>query len=259
MWEHRQGPWQHSKTEPFKKSWFLSICSESMRSNFVWCLVLIANFWNNIESEEMSLETKPFLSYHSDDDNSSTTSVPRKRQTCKQKICHAIRANILSYSIVFVATSFLWMLIVFTFTPDASSHYRTPTKPDAKIHNITSDMHLLTCGPNRSNEEARSRGCKYDVLLNGWVPEPCYDPEFVRFSMLVITMHRLTCSIDNRIHGWPLFHSIPWRKPHRATQNHWRDGWAGALLYLDERSRKSLCHDVEEAILGVVWGETEYR
>lgn len=130
----------------------------------------------------MSSETKPFLTYHSDDDASSTSSIPRQ-QTLKQRLFHAIRSNIVAYSIVFAATTFLWMIVVFTFIPDESSSqgYKMD-KPNARKHNVTSGMHLMTCGASRTNEEARKMGCKYDILLNGWVPEPCYDEEFVSFN-----------------------------------------------------------------------------
>ncbi|KAK8037976.1 hypothetical protein PG994_014743 [Apiospora phragmitis] len=43
--------------------------------------------------------------------------------------------------------------------------------------NITTGATYLTCG--NSTQEARSHGCRYDVLLNNWVPAPCYDADFV--------------------------------------------------------------------------------
>ncbi|KEF57288.1 uncharacterized protein A1O9_05205 [Exophiala aquamarina CBS 119918] len=33
---------------------------------------------------------------------------------------------------------------------------------------------ILDCG--HSFEEARAKGCVYDVMMQDWVPEPCYDP-----------------------------------------------------------------------------------
>lgn len=39
-------------------------------------------------------------------------------------------------------------------------------------HNITTGATMIACG--HSVAEARTLGCKYDILLNSWVPEPCY-------------------------------------------------------------------------------------
>jgi hypothetical protein len=41
-------------------------------------------------------------------------------------------------------------------------------------HNLTSHAKLITCGS--STEEAKQLGCKYDILLNDWVPNECWDP-----------------------------------------------------------------------------------
>lgn len=43
--------------------------------------------------------------------------------------------------------------------------------------NITSNATLLTCGS--TVPQAKSNNCKYDILLNNWVPAPCYSQEFV--------------------------------------------------------------------------------
>ena len=136
----------------------------------------------------MSSETKPFLTYHSGSATSSTVMLSTPH-SYKQRLLHDVRKNLISYLIVFALTTVVWMSVVFTFIPDISDGYRLRTlHPDARRHNITSGMKLLTCGESRTNAEARSKGCKYDVLLNGWVPEPCYDEEFVRPILLSLIL-----------------------------------------------------------------------
>lgn len=46
----------------------------------------------------------------------------------------------------------------------------------AQKHNITSGAELLSCG--NSTAEAKKNGCRYDTLLNNWVPAPCYDRDY---------------------------------------------------------------------------------
>ena len=79
------------------------------------------------------------------------------------------------YFLIFVVTSLFWLLALLLAIPAPSSH-RVASGEDAR-HNVTSDAILATCG--NSTEEARARGCKYDVLLNNWVPAPCLDQEWL--------------------------------------------------------------------------------
>ena len=44
-------------------------------------------------------------------------------------------------------------------------------------HNVTTNAKLLTCGSSPAG--ARARGCKYDMFLNNWIPEQCYDEEWI--------------------------------------------------------------------------------
>ncbi|KAF2664831.1 hypothetical protein BT63DRAFT_443165 [Microthyrium microscopicum] len=46
-------------------------------------------------------------------------------------------------------------------------------------HNVTTNARKLTCGDG-TVEEARREGCKYDILLNNWVPAICYDEKFIK-------------------------------------------------------------------------------
>jgi len=78
--------------------------------------------------------------------------------------------------LVFLLTSSLWIAISFAITP-TSTHSKA-VNTNHEQHNLTSNARALDCGD--SVEEARAAGCKYDILLNHWVPAPCYDDEFVR-------------------------------------------------------------------------------
>jgi len=71
------------------------------------------------------------------------------------------------------------MLIVFIFIPSPTSGSSTNDGSASRKHNVTSGAKLLNCGEKHSNEEARAMGCSYDVLLNAWVPAPCFDNEYV--------------------------------------------------------------------------------
>lgn len=53
----------------------------------------------------------------------------------------------------------------------------TPNPTTTDRLNITSNTTLLTCGS--TVPQAKSNNCKYDILLNNWVPAPCYSQEFV--------------------------------------------------------------------------------
>ncbi|KAE9573309.1 hypothetical protein CGCF415_v012911 [Colletotrichum fructicola] len=113
--------------------------------------------------------------------------------------------------LVFLATSLVWVL-AFSFipgpqqqapsTPSPGTAAMMPTPPSmsglplplpqvgqdgkagtipdpkylAATHNMTSEAKLVMCG--NSTAEAKKAGCKYDTLLNHWVPEQCYDKEF---------------------------------------------------------------------------------
>lgn len=64
-----------------------------------------------------------------------------------------------------------------THPDDHPTTTTTTTTITPPLLNITSHATLLTCGA--SVPEARARGCRYDLLLNNWVPAPCYAQEFV--------------------------------------------------------------------------------
>lgn len=74
-----------------------------------------------------------------------------------------------------VSTSFVTTTATATTTLSAAT-----VKPSASIERIGGSVFpsnltsiVLDCG--HSPEEARAKGCVYDVMMQDWVPEPCYD------------------------------------------------------------------------------------
>lgn len=80
---------------------------------------------------------------------------------------------------VAVGTSLLWILVLFFCRATSTPSRTTPTTNDmtAPRHNITTGARLLQCGS--TPQEARANNCKYDILLNNWVPAPCFDQEWI--------------------------------------------------------------------------------
>lgn len=101
-----------------------------------------------------------------------------------------------------LATSLLWVLVIWMFIPGpgpgtaSTSPSSSPADGDAapaempsqgssvitggdmsRFHNITSGAKYISCG--NSTEEARTKGCTYDTLLNAWVPAQCLDQEWI--------------------------------------------------------------------------------
>ncbi|KIY00924.1 uncharacterized protein Z520_03590 [Fonsecaea multimorphosa CBS 102226] len=66
-----------------------------------------------------------------------------------------------------------------TITTSSSADLPLPTRPvDSVVEEKVQDAdplagQILECG--YSPEEARANGCVYDVMMQDWVPEPCYD------------------------------------------------------------------------------------
>lgn len=81
-----------------------------------------------------------------------------------------------SHSLVFIATSLLWIcwflfIPTINFSPQFSKHSE---------HNSTliSGASYYHCG--NSTESAKAMGCQYDILNNHWVPAQCMDQDAVR-------------------------------------------------------------------------------
>lgn len=119
-----------------------------------------------------STESQPFLSKYSDDP--TEPELPHHYQLALSR-----RTRIISHTLVFLLTSLLWLLIITLLTHPAKIIWSTTnTTPGEPNYNITSNARLQTCG--NTTTSALSAGCKYDVLLNNWIPSPCYDDEFIQ-------------------------------------------------------------------------------
>jgi len=120
-------------------------------------------------------EIQPFLDKYSDGPAEGESELLHHYQQGLSR-----RNRILSHSLLFLLTSILWLTILYLLS-HAPNHlwYSTPgtSKPGDYRHNVTSNAKLLTCGSTA--DEARKAGCQYDILLNNWVPAPCYDDEFI--------------------------------------------------------------------------------
>ncbi|KAF2675069.1 hypothetical protein BT63DRAFT_409182 [Microthyrium microscopicum] len=86
------------------------------------------------------------------------------------------RRKILSHCLVFVATSVFWILAMTVISSNSTNGWH-PLNTANSRHNVTSHARLITCG--NTTAEATARGCKYDILLNNWIPAQCHDHEFL--------------------------------------------------------------------------------
>lgn len=147
------------------------------------------------------IETRPFLEYS---DNESARSgdlgVISESLEPPSSSKRAIRSNRLARDLfVFLIASLLWLGAIFFLLPwpTSTESYNQPTtqgesggggggggRPlqsgaavNYRLHNLTSNAHFETCG--NSTAEAQRKGCRYDTLLNHWVPAACMDQEWV--------------------------------------------------------------------------------
>lgn len=118
-------------------------------------------------------ERQPFLDKYTDSSpEEDSPQLPHHYQLALSR-----RHRIISHALVFLLTSFLWLPILYLQSHPPSFLSSGLSKPGNPRHNVTSNAHLLTCG--NSSTQAREAGCEYDILLNNWVPQPCYDTEFI--------------------------------------------------------------------------------
>lgn len=121
---------------------------------------------------------QPFLEYTDD---------PEKEEARRYVRVQTRKGNILPYLFVAIITSLLWSVVILFFVdiPRASNnagnttteeHGLSSSRPTGR-YNITTNAHRLSCG--NSVSEAKALNCKYDLLLNNWVPEPCFDKEWL--------------------------------------------------------------------------------
>ncbi|KAK1975011.1 hypothetical protein LZ30DRAFT_810011 [Colletotrichum cereale] len=122
-------------------------------------------------------EYQPFLKY-SDDPTAEEPTSPQR---------HASRRNtFLSHVFVLIGTSLIWVLVLFLMNPSMETTASRQEMVSSGLphvfvpgerHNFTSGMTKISCG--NTTQEARAKGCKYDILLNHWVPDLCFDKESV--------------------------------------------------------------------------------
>ena len=124
---------------------------------------------STMSSETKDIEHQPFLGY-SDDPTINKPQPERQYRHVESR-----RTSLLSHSLVFVITSLLWVVVLFAIS-SPPTHWRSTSNVGDR-HNITSNRRLLKCG--NSTQEARALDCKYDILLNNWVPAPCLDQDFI--------------------------------------------------------------------------------
>jgi hypothetical protein len=143
----------------------LEVLSKSLSSNQT--LTFPTTF--DMSSKSSETEHQPFLSYSDD------PTIEEAKPTRQFYHMEGRRTGLLSHILVFVTTSLLWMLVLYAIS-SPSKHWYSTSKISGR-HNVTSNAKLITCG--NSTQEARALGCKYDILLNNWIPEPCIDQEFI--------------------------------------------------------------------------------
>lgn len=146
------------------------------------------------------VEARPFLSGYTDDPASEEAyhhnhdGPAGARQAARG---HRLARDLL----VFFLASLLWLAAIFFLLPwptTTSTSTSTSTsmatsgggaaaggvgggqmtaKVDYRVHNLTSGSKFVSCGSSAA--EARRAGCRYDMLLNHWVPARCADQEWI--------------------------------------------------------------------------------
>ncbi|KAK8100771.1 hypothetical protein PG999_011145 [Apiospora kogelbergensis] len=129
-----------------------------------------------VSHRHMEIQYQPFLKYEGFTDDpilveASPRTQPRQPGPPRAPYCQyrMLSIHVASHIMVIIMTSLFWVLVV----PGL------PASDDQQQHrvNITTGAKYLTCG--NSTKEAKSRSCRFDVLLNNWVPAPCYDVDFI--------------------------------------------------------------------------------
>lgn len=153
-----------------------------------------------------AVETQPFLAFSDDPgaQEGATTSAGSLAPHHEALVKASGTGRVLRDIVVCLATSLVWVLVVWMFITGSAPASSSPPPPPSSIpaggdapgqtmpsqdssvitgegvarhHNITSGARYVSCG--KSTEEARSNGCTYDTLLNAWVPAQCLDQEWI--------------------------------------------------------------------------------
>ncbi|KZL83817.1 hypothetical protein CI238_09905 [Colletotrichum incanum] len=139
-------------------------------------------------------DQQPFLGFRDDpnkqnsiDDGEMEYGGPGCQKAAQKEIQ---RNRVFRDFVVCLATSLVWALVFFLFTPNllggpsrdvaegSQRDSKSPVSSDyiAAFRNVTSNAKYISCG--NSTTEARRNGCRYDTLLNYWVHSQCFDQEF---------------------------------------------------------------------------------
>ncbi|PTB49543.1 hypothetical protein M431DRAFT_486544 [Trichoderma harzianum CBS 226.95] len=139
-------------------------------------------------------ETKPFLTDMSDHDIQQHK-IGRAKQLwhsswTQSAPSHSRAFWLMSHTLACSVTSLMWLAILWLsrsamspwmcsqfLSSVAQPHYHPGLATDVN-HNFTAHSQLLTCG--HSTQEAKSMGCKYDILSNHWIPGVCMDEDAVK-------------------------------------------------------------------------------
>ena len=93
------------------------------------------------------------------------------------------RSPLFSHCAVFVATSMVWgciILLTIYFSPRTlQSTGKTISSPPHHHQGfLATEIEYLTCG--NSLQEAKDKGCIYDILSNHWIPGECADEPSIK-------------------------------------------------------------------------------
>ncbi|CAL3970243.1 unnamed protein product [Diplocarpon coronariae] len=115
-------------------------------------------------------EHQPFLNYTYD----GTLNNAEPESGLHTRLLEVRYSRFLGCALTFLFTSAIWLALLYlTSSRPLSHHAPDPTER----HNITSTSTLTMC-PN-STTAARAAGCKYDLLLNHWIPSQCWDQDYL--------------------------------------------------------------------------------
>ncbi|KAG4439103.1 hypothetical protein IFR05_005390 [Cadophora sp. M221] len=126
-----------------------------------------------MSSPVIEKEDQPFLKYSDDAMIDDDESEPSQRH-------HPLEgrySRLLSCCLVFLLTSALWIAVIYINSPPSKATNHTYGSSPEQRHNITSGSKLIKCG--NSTAEAKALNCRYDILLNHWIPSQCWDQDMI--------------------------------------------------------------------------------
>lgn len=125
-------------------------------------------------------ESRPFLEAEIPDSRRNSSSGWSLKRGIRSGITTSrfSKSSLFSHSAVFITTSIIWgciILLIVHFHPHTFQQ-TTKTISSQPQHNkgfLATEIDYLTCGT--SLQEAKDRGCVYDILDNHWIPGQCAD------------------------------------------------------------------------------------